>query len=38
MTEDEVLTALRIAHTRHREAVTVAELGGVCAAEIEWAH
>lgn len=38
MTEDEVLAALRIAHTRHREPVTVSELGWVCAAEIEWAH
>lgn len=38
MTEDEVLAALRIAHTRHREPVTVAELAWVCAAEIEWAH
>lgn len=38
MTEDEVLAALRTAHTRHREPVTVAELGWVCAAEIEWAR
>lgn len=38
MTGDEVLAALRIAHIRHQGAVTVAELGWVCAAEIEWAH
>lgn len=38
MTEDEVLAALRTAHTRHREAVTVAELAWACAAEIELAH
>lgn len=36
MTEDEVLAALRIAQIRHREPVTVTELGWVCAAEIEW--
>lgn len=38
MTEDEVLAALRTAHTRQQEPVTVTELAWVCAAEIEWAH
>lgn len=38
MTGDEVLAALRTAHARHREPVTVAELAWLCAAEIEWTH